>query len=560
LYQGSEASFAAVLQSLEKATESNLLQRAREAGLISGGGGAYYRVSDLVQGLGPLQRLVQSDTKLGESLRAVGLGDVGAQRAKAARRQRRYEEVLAEFKEGKIPFTGPLDYMAFISTAYGNMRDLGEVTARMGAHDITLGRTGNPAQAMLDGHEVMNYGRRGDHPVLNAIMSMIPFMSGQITGLDTLVRSHNGSPDAPGAHLVNPLMNDQTAQEIKQRTWGRGLHMLGGFLIYWLFTHDEEYYERESEVNKMNYYLIPIGNKVIKLPTSFTVGALYKILPEALLRTMAEDDYGAPEFGSELLDQARRNLGFHIAPQALRPIWSAMRNQNEYTREPIVPSYMEDMPSEHQRSEYTSDLATRLSKIVGVLPGDNVFSSPMKMEYLIRQYFGYAGMYSMLVTDRITREFTGQNMVGTRYDWAPSSLLTGEGIENVPVISEFVSDWRMGRGQVDKYYDLKEQVDLYVSIVNKLRKEGSYDELRKFMDDNVDTGNWRSKVNAYGAYMDRWRQRRDRLFASDWLTDEQKREILFKMIEERDQVLDGITDVKAGMKGLSAYNWERTMV
>jgi hypothetical protein len=310
----------------------------------------------------------------------------------------------------------------------------------------------------------------------------------------------------------------------------------------------------------MNYYLLPIGNKVIKLPTSFTVGALYKILPEIVLRTMAEDDYRAPEVGSELLDQARRNLGFNVTPQALRPIWSAMRNHNEFTREPIVPWYMEDMPSEHQQTEYTSDLATGLSRIVGVLPGDNVFSSPMKMEYLIRQYFGYAGMYSMLVGDRIIREYTGQNMVGTRYDWAPSSLLTGEGVENVPVIGEFVSDWRMGRGQVDKYYDLKEEVDLYVSIVSKLRKEGSYEELRKFMDDNVDTGNWRSKVNAYGAYMDRWRQRRNRLFASDWLTDEQKREILFKMIEERDQVLDGITDVKAGMKGLSAYNWERTMV
>jgi len=560
LYQGSEASFAAVLQSLEKATESNLLQRAREAGLISGGGGAYYRVSDLISGLGPLQRLVQSDTPLGKSLRAVGIGDIGAQRARVARRQRRYEEVLAEFKEGKIPFRNPLDYVAFISTAYSNMRDLGEVTARMSAHDITLGRTGNPAQAMLDGQEVMNYGRRGDHPVLNAIMSMIPFMSGQITGLDTLIRSHNGSPDAPGAHLVNPLMNDETAKEIRNRTFMRGLHMMGGFMIYWLLTHDEEYYERASEVDKMNNYLFRIGNKVIKLPTSFTVGALYKILPEIILRTMAEDDYGAAEVWSEGRDQLKRNLGFHIAPQALRPIWSAMRNENELTREPIVPWYMEDMPSEYQRTEYTSNLAARLSKIVGVLPGDNVFSSPMKMEYLIRQYFGYAGMYSMLVTDRITREFTGQNMVGTRYDWAPSSLLTGEGIENFPVISEFVNDWRMGRGQVDKYYGLKEEVDIYVSIINKLSKEGSYEEVRKFMEDNVDTGNWRRKVSAYGAYMDRWRKRRDRLFASDWLTDEQKREILFEMIEERDQVLDGITDVKAGMKGLAAYNWERTMV
>jgi hypothetical protein len=184
----------------------------------------------------------------------------------------------------------------------------------------------------------------------------------------------------------------------------------------------------------------------------------------------------------------------------------------------------------------------------------------MKMENMIRSYFGQAGLYAMLVSDRMIREFTGQNMVGTRYDWAPSSLLTGEGIENFPVISDVVGDWRMGRGNVDKFYELKDEVDIYVSVVNKLRREGSPEEVQKWIADNVNTRNYRSKVNAFGTYMQRWRQRRDNLLRSDWISDDRKRELLFDMIEERDRILDDLTSVKAGMKGLIPYNWERSVI
>jgi hypothetical protein len=34
------------------------------------------------------------------------------------------------------------------------------------------------------------------------------------------------------------------------------------------------------------------------------------------------------------------------------------------------------------------------------------------------------------------------------------------------------------------------------------------------------------------------------------MSDDRKRELLFEMIEERDEVLDGLTSVKAGIKGL----------
>ena len=156
----------------------------------------------------------------------------------------------------------------------------------------------------------------------------------------------------------------------------------------------------------------------------------------------------------------------------------------------------------------------------------------------------------MLAADRVTREVTGKNIVGTRYDWAPSSLLTGEGIENFPIIGDVVGDLRTGRGKVDEFYELKNEVDIYVSILNKLSREGSPEEVQDWIAKNIDTHNYRSKVRAFGRYNTKWGQRRDRLLGSDWMSDDRKRELLFEMIEERDGVLDGLTSVKAGMKGL----------
>jgi len=559
-YGGAPNAFFPSLKSMQIAVADGTLERAREYSLIAGGGGAYYSPQDLIAGTGPFQELMESDTPLGRSLRTLGLGDVGQRMARRSKQQERYEEISAELKEGRVPFRDIRDYMSFIHVMYRNMRDVGEISARVGVHDTTLAATGSPAQAMLDGLEVMNYGRRGDSPLLNAIISTIPFMAGGITGIDSFVRSHVGSPDALGAHLVDPRMNDEAAKSIRNRTVIRGLHMAAALFAYYMLMRDDEAYKRAGEVEKMNNYLIPIGDKYIKLPISFTAGMFYKAMPESILRMIDEEDYTLGDVGAEFVDQTKRNLDFHVMPQIMRPIWAAMRNQNAYTREPIVPSYMKDLPSEFQRTEYTSNMATGLAKILGVLPGDSTFSSPMKIEYMIRQYFGNAGMYTMLVSDRITREFTGQNIVGTRYDWAPSSLLTGEGIENFPVIGDIVGDWRTGRSNVDKFYELKEEVDIYVSIVNKLRKEGSPEEVQKWIADNVDTRNYRSKVNAFGTYMQRWRQRRDNLLRSTWITEDRKRELLFDMIEERDRILDDLTSVKAGMRGLEPHNWERAVI
>jgi len=529
---GQKVSLLPVLRQIEKATESGLLARARMNGLVSGGGGAFWNVSDLISGTGTLEATMN---KLG-----IG-GGPGARRARESRQRARYDKVIKSLERGKIEFDSVADYAAFVSVAYRNLRELGEVTARMSAHDLTLGRTGNLAQARLDGVEVMNYGRRGADPALNAIMAMVPFMSGGITGLDNFYRSHiTGAPDALGAHLVDPNMTDEAASKIRTQTWIRGMHLMGALLIYYMMMRDEEAYKRAGEVEKMNNFIIPVGDKYFKMPISFTTGMFYKAIPESILRSLDEEDYGWEDVGAEVIDQTKRNLDFHIMPQALRPIYNAIRNHNDFTNEAIVPSFMEDLPPELQRTEYTSNVATGLAKVFGVIPGPHPLSSPQKMEYLIRQYTGYAGLYSMMVGDRIIREATGQNIVGTRYDWGPSSLLNGQGIENFPILGDVIGDWREGNASTEKFYELKDEMDIYVRVVNKLQSENRLDEVRKFQEDNAGLRTYRSKVRAYESYMKRWRERRDRLLMSDRFTDEQKRKMLYDMIEEKDRALDGI--------------------
>jgi len=546
--------FFPLKDSIKKAMEGDVLQRALRAGALTGSG-LYPSIQEQVGGMTAIEEFLEGESMLAKGLKSAGKGlgieiSAGKRLADDAAMQKRYEEVSADLEAGDMPLKSAIDYVAYMRVMYRNLQEVGESTARMGVLDTVLAGTGSVAEANLQSLEIMNFGRHGANPYINAITSSIPFMSGQITGTDTFIRTWNGSPDAVGATAVDPRISDEAVNVLKFRLFNRMSYMLGLNLAYYLMARNSDCYKRAGKVERMNSYLIPVGRKCFKLPTPFVAGALLKSMPESILRAINEDDYTALDVAEEAGDQVKRNLGFHLMPQLVKPMWEAVNNKNSFTRESIVPSSMEHLPSEYQKTPYTSDSAEVLADIFGTLPGVKTLSSPMKLEYMIRQYFGQAGLYAMLASDRIIREYTGKNIVGTRYDWSPSSLLTGEGIENFPIIGDVLTDSRQGRANTDKFYELKDEVDAYVSVVNKLRKEGSPEEVQKWVEDNVDTQRYSSKMRRFGRYMVKWRQRRDRLLGSDWMSDDRKRELLFDLIEERNEVLDGLTSVSAGMKGL----------
>ena len=376
-------------------------------------------------------------------------------------------------------------------------------------------------------------------------MSMVPFMNGMIQGEDVLYRSLTGQEDAPGA-----MLSGKDVATRRMKAFNRGMHMAAASLIYYMLIRDDEAYKMASEDRKMNNYLIPLGGgKVLYMPIGFTAGTIFKVLPETFARALMEEDYDLTDVGKEWWKQANTTLDIHVMPQAVRPLWNAMRNYDEYRRQPIVPAYMADMPGEFQRTDYTSNSAAAIGKLFGVLPGGDALglSSPMKIEYLWRQYFGTMGLYTMLTADRLIRQVTGENVVGTRYDWGVKSLVGGHGIENMPMLGDRLDDISTGTGMVNVYYDLEDRIDTAVTLMNKMKEKGDSEGLRKFVQDNRALLRYKSQIRSLGRYLDSWRERRDRLLRSN-IDEDRKREMMDRLNEQRAKRLSQITDIGAGIR------------
>ena len=426
-----------------------------------------------------------------------------------------------------------LDHAAALWQSYEDFRDKTEAASRMAVYDRVLEATDSEAEAALQGLEIMNYGRRGSNPYLNFIMSGIPFMGGMIQGTDVLWRAHAGSPDAPGAQIGN-----QTLDERRMRLFQRAALMLAVTMGYYLFMHDDEDYKKASEQVKMNNFLIPLpGGNMLRMPIAFTTGMLYKALPESMLRVMMEQDYDMSDFAKEAQDQLTRNLDIHIMPQMMRPFINAMLNHDEFTGEKIVPTWLEDLPPELQSTDWTSDTAELVSKVFGFLPegvGGGTLSSPMKMENMLRQYFGSAGLYAMMIGDRVIRGATGENIAGTRHDWMR--------IENMPLIGEIIDDPSLGSGYQQDFYDLKDAIDLYAQRVRILEEEGDIDKLRRYKEQNRGLARVRPQIRSLNRYMMKWRERRDAIM-NGRLPHHRKVELLENLTEQRNRRLEQMTKI-----------------
>ena len=171
----------------------------------------------------------------------------------------------------------------------------------------------------------------------------------------------------------------------------------------------------------------------------------------------------------------------------------------------------------------------------------------MKIEYLWRQYFGTMGLYTMLTADRLIRQVTGENVVGTRYDWGVKSLVGGHGIENMPMLGDRLDDISTGTGMVNVYYDLEDRIDTAVTLMNKMKEKGDSEGLRKFVQDNRALLRYKSQIRSLGRYLDSWRERRDRLLRSN-IDEDRKREMMDRLNEQRAKRLSQITDIGAGIR------------
>ena len=463
-----------------------------------------------------------------------------------------------------LDWTNPMNGVASIWTMLDRFAKQSEVATRVAVHDRVLALTGDRALAQYMAVEIMNYGRRGANQGVSTFLSTVPFMNGRMQGLDVLARgliSSKGSADVPS--ILGYGMTQQEYQDLpfwkrnRATIVGRGLQLsVATAILYTMFHDDEEYQQLRDEV-KADNWLLPLSDHAwLKIPIPFEVGVLFKVIPEQITMALLEADHDMGDVGEETIRQLRTSLSFG-GPQLITPLYNAMRNYDTFRKDAIVDQWTALREPNEQREMYTSTVAGGLADLANSVPLINkldFLTSPMKVEFLMRQYLGTMGMYAVTTADRIARSgaipgVDPQNIVGTNVDFDFESLLGGEGVANVPLLGDLLIDPRTRAGAQQDFYNILEELNEITATLGAIN-ERDVREGVSYTQKNIDMLRQKERLNGLNRALRQWRQRRDMLLDTrQGMSKEETRKEYQRLLDIRASILRNMSDIVAESKG-----------
>lgn len=423
---------------------------------------------------------------------------------------RTMEEALrikAGIKKGKDYFTGVWQALEKGTTA-------SDAATRMEVYKNTLAETGNEAEALFRAMEVMNFNRKGSSAVIRILTAAIPFMNARMQGLDVLYR-------AGIRPTIKRLKGESVTEQEKQtqRTFFvRGMTMFALSCMYWALTHDDDEYKKQEQETRDNYWLVP--SMGVKIPIPFEVGILFKVIPERIMGLAFGDDTGK-DFAESMERQLRSTLTFTMIPQVALPIYEVKTNHSFFTGRDIIPQGLKDVAPQYQVGPGTSLFAQWLGQQAGL--------SPIEIDHLYKGYTGTMGMYAVDILDMIM-------------DLNGDSPKVSKRVDQLPIIKRFALDPE-ARGTVTAYYDLKNSVDEVTRTVNLLERTGQYEDMGKYMQDNMQMLAVKDYIQDLEKQMKELREMRT-LIRSSQMTGDQKRDAITDITKMENQLTSNIQSLK----------------
>ena len=340
-----------------------------------------------------------------------------------------------------------------------------DTATRVAVYNRVLKTTQNPTAAMFEALEVINFSRRGAGTFFNLLTATIPFLNARIQGLDVMFRGARGKVGTEST---------MTQPERQRRFIYRFLTFaaINAMYAFWLMSEDEEenpWYYNANETDKDMYWIIsPRWFGVdsddasgFKIPIPFELGILGKVIPERIIRSLADNTDQPDNFKSAL-----RHLTGTLAvqfPQAMMPLFEVMTNHDFYSGRPIVPYWA-------GRTEAITADATTASPVAiaasNQLSDMRIDFDPRNIDHLIRGYLGTVGSYALLATDGIMRNYLD---LPSPADKRP---------DQYPVLSRFLQE-RAGTGPTEAFYTLANEVDVFTKTLADLDQQGRADDWYK---------------------------------------------------------------------------------
>lgn len=386
----------------------------------------------------------------------------------------------------------PLNMFTTIWNALGRATTASDAATRNAVYKDVLARTGNEAEAAFQAMEIINFSRRGAHPLARILTATIPFLNARFQGLDVFGRALTGN------YSTNKKL---TPGQIQFKFLTRGAMLAGLTAMYYTLVSDDEQYKEQSDEVRENNWIIPTDAGVpVKLPIPFEVGLLYKVLPEVMLDTL---------YGDRSKREAREALQrgimstLEINPfgmQFAAPFIEAWLNHSFFTGRPVVPVYL------NQSGSMTPGLVdrlgvTELSKDIG----EKLNINPIKIDHVIHGYVGTLGGYGIAVADAMYKTLT----IDSDKERPPS-----RNVFEFPLWRRFFGS-KEGSGLRTDAYELYNDVKEVVSTINDLKKDGRVEELEAYLAARQHILALKSPVYAIKRQLDRARAEKRRIENAD---------------------------------------------
>ena len=386
----------------------------------------------------------------------------------------------------------PLSMFTTVWDTLGRATTASDAATRSAVYKDVLARTGNEAEAAFQAMEIINFSRRGSHPLARVLTAAIPFLNARFQGLDVFVRA------AYGDYSTN---KQDTRGITAAKVLSRGALLAGLTAIYWALVSDDEQYKEQSEEVRDNNWLIPTRFGVpVRIPIPFEVGLLFKTIPETMIAA-AYGDKTAPEVYGTLKRGVVSTLEINplFGAQAYAPLAEAALNHNFFTDRPIVPYYI-DTKIEAGLQDATG--TTEMAKFIG----QALNISPFKVDHVMSGYTGTLGGYLIGLADVALKSSAvkGEDAV----------LPPSKNIFEFPLWRRFFGA-KEGSGLKQDAYELYNEVSTAVNTLNKLKRENRVDEYNAYLSSRMHILQLKDPVYSVKRYLDGARDYKRKVVSSD---------------------------------------------
>ena len=208
-------------------------------------------------------------------------------------------------------------------------------------------------------------------------------------------------------------------------------------------------------------------------------------------------------------------------PQAAKPAYEVFSNYSSWTGRNVVPEHQLDLKPELQYTDATGEFARLLGKTFG--------ASPLQIEHIIRGYTGTLGSYGLFVVDEATR------LMSDLPSRPPLEL------SDFPMFRRFIGKpGGQVRGDLQKFYELREASDLALNSWRKLRRDGKHEEAKELREESKEIFKTRGRVLGMDRRVSTIRKRMQRVMLSDIPPAEKAR----KMEVARKELEKALSDLK----------------